>query len=178
MEEGWLWIQNIAQPDTWESIMPKYDTGSNNFTSIVDMSNYGGETNGKVLYNTIREAVLSTGERGEKGNWNGLMILPILSIGLSFLSMFVAQAVEKRKGAAQTSVDHQQQQSNKATMFMMPLMMAYFGFIYTGAFGIYMVCNYAISILSTIALKAPVEKMVAKSLAKTPVDTGKASYMR
>lgn len=178
VEEGWLWIQNIAQPDTWESIMPKYDTGSNNFTSIVDMSNYGGETNGKVLYNAIREAVLSTGERGEKGNWNGLMILPILSIGLSFLSMFVAQAVEKRKGAAQTSVDQQQQKSNKATMFMMPLMMAYFGFIYTGAFGIYMVCNYAISILSTIALKAPVEKMVAKSLAKTPVDTGKASYMR
>ena len=178
VEEGWLWIQNIAQPDTWESIMPKYDSGSNNFTALVDMSNYGGD--GKVLYNTIRDAVLQTGERGEKGNWNGLMILPILSVGLSFLSMFVSQAMEKKKtdASAQTSVEAQQQKSNKMTMLMMPLMMAYFGFIYTGAFGIYMVCNYLISLLSTVALKAPVEKMVERNLAKHPVDNGKASYMR
>ena len=129
VEEGWLWIQNIAQPDTWESIMPKYDSGSNNFTALVDMSNYGGD--GKVLYNTIRDAVLQTGERGEKGTWNGLMILPILSVGLSFLSMFVSQAMEKKKtdASAQTSVEAQQQKSNKMTMLMMPLMMAYFGFI-------------------------------------------------
>ena len=178
VEEGWLWIQNIAQPDTWESIMPKYDSGSNNFTALVDMSNYGGD--GKVLYNTIRDAVLQTGDRGEKGSWNGLMILPILSVGLSFLSMFVSQAMEKKKtdASAQTSVEAQQQKSNKMTMLMMPLMMAYFGFIYTGAFGIYMVCNYLISLLSTVALKAPVEKMVERNLAKHPVDNGKASYMR
>ncbi len=178
VEEGWLWIQNIAQPDTWESIMPKYDEGSNNFTALVDMSNYGGD--GKVLYNTIRDAVLQTGERGDKGNWNGLMILPILSVGLSFLSMFVSQAMEKKKAdpSTQTSVDTQQQKSNKMTMLMMPLMMAYFGFIYTGAFGIYMVCNYLISLLSTVALKAPVEKMVERNLAKHPVDNGKATYMR
>ena len=178
VEEGWLWIQNVAQPDTWESIMPEYDSGSNSFTSLVDMANYGGETNGKALYTTIRNAVLETGDRGEKGKWNGLMILPILSIGLSFLSVVIAQAMEKKKNTAQTSVDEQQQKSNKATMFMMPLMMAYFGFIYTGAFSIYMVCNYTFSILSTIAFKAPVEKMVQKSLAKNPIDTGKASYKR
>ncbi len=177
IEEGWLWIQNIAQPDTWESIMPQYDTGSNSFTSLVDMTNYGGETNGKVLYNTIRNAVLETGSRGEKGNWNGLMILPILSIGLSFLSMFISQAMEK-KGKTQQVTDQQQQATNKTMMIMMPLMMAYFGFIYTGAFAIYMVINYLVSILSTIALRAPVEKMVQKSLAKTPIDSGKASYMR
>ena len=178
VEEGWLWIQNVAQPDTWESIMPKYDSGSNSFTALIDMSNYGGD--GKVLYNTIREAVLSTGDRGEKGNWNGLMILPILSIGLSFLSMFISQAMERKKTdpSKQTSVDTQQQKSNKITMLMMPLMMAYFGFIYTGAFSIYMVCNYLISIISTVALKVPVEKMVERNLAKHPVDNGKASYMR
>ena len=177
VEEGWLWIQNISQPDTWVSIFPEYDTGSNSFTALVDMSNYGGETNGKVLYNTIRNAVLQTGDRGEKGTWNGLMILPILSIGLSFLSMVVSQAMEK-KGKQAQATDQQQQANNKTMMIMMPLMMAYFGFIYTGAFAIYMVTNYLVSILSTIALKAPVDKMVEKSLAKTPVDTGKASYMR
>lgn len=176
-EEGWLWIQNISQPDTWVSIFPEYDSGTNNFTSLVDMSNYGGESNGKALYNTIRSAVLETGDRGEKGTWNGLMILPILSIGLSFLSMFVSQSLEK-KGKQQQSTDQQQQATNKTMMIMMPLMMAYFGFIYTGAFAIYMVINYLVSIISTIALKAPVDKMVQKSLAKSPVDNGKASYMR
>lgn len=180
VEEGWLWIQNVAQPDTWETIFPQYDSGSNSFTSLVDMSDYGGTDNGKALYNTIRNAVLETGERGTKGTWNGLMILPILSVALSFLSMFVSQAME-RKGKtnqAQTSAEQQQQQSNKITMILMPLMMAYFGFIYTGAFSIYMVINYLISILSTVALKAPVDKMVQKNLAKTQVDSGKASYMR
>lgn len=181
LEEGWLWIQNIAQPDTWETIFPQYNEGNNSFTALVDMSNYG-ESNGEVLYNTIRNAVLQTGGYGKDGTWNGLMILPILSVGLSFLSMFVSQAMDKsgKKGPTQqqTSTEQQQQQSNKATMIMMPLMMAYFGFIYTGAFGIYMVVNYLISILSTIALKAPVEKMVEKNLAKFQVDSGKASYMR
>lgn len=179
VEEGWLWIQNVAQPDTWETIFPQYDSGSNSFTSLVDMSDYGGTDNGKALYNTIRNAVLETGDRGENGKWNGLMILPILSVALSFLSMFVSQAVE-RKGKKHdlTSTEQQQQQSNKITMILMPLMMAYFGFIYTGAFSIYMVINYLISILSTVALKAPVDKMVQKNLAKTQVDSGKASYMR
>lgn len=179
VEEGWLWIQNVAQPDTWETIFPQYDSGSNSFTSLVDMSDYGGTDNGKALYNTIRNAVLETGDRGENGKWNGLMILPILSVALSFLSMFVSQAVERKgKKHELTSTEQQQQQSNKITMILMPLMMAYFGFIYTGAFSIYMVINYLISILSTVALKAPVDKMVQKNLAKTQVDSGKASYMR
>lgn len=178
VEEGWLWIQNVAQPDTWETIFPQYDSGSNSFTSLVDMSNYGDSDNGKALYNTIREAVLETGDRAN-GKWNGLMILPILSVALSFLSMFVSQAMERKgKKHELTSTEQQQQQSNKITMILMPLMMAYFGFIYTGAFSIYMVINYLISILSTVALKAPVDKMVQKNLAKTQVDSGKASYMR
>ncbi len=178
LEEGWLWIQNIAQPDTWESVMPQFDKGSNQFSSIVDMSGYGGGDDGKTLYNKLRDAVLTTGDRGESGKWNGLMILPILSIALSFLSMFISQAMEKKNRGEVTAQDQQQAKSNKMMMIMMPLMMAYFGFIYTGAFAIYMVCNYLFSIISTIALRAPVEKMVQKSLAKHPVDNGKASYMR
>ena len=90
----------------------------------------------------------------------------------------MADEKKKTDPSTQTSVESQQQKSNKMTMLMMPLMMAYFGFIYTGAFGIYMVCNYLISLLSTVALKAPVEKMVERNLAKHPVDNGKASYMR
>ena len=63
---------------------------------------------------------------------------------------------------------------------MMPLMMAIFGFMYTGAFAIYMVVNYTLSILSTVALRKPVEKIVDRSFAKEEAKnkSGKASYMR
>lgn len=179
--ESWLWLQNVWQPDTWASIMPKYDDSSNGFSSTVDMSAFGGD-NGRGHYDAIRNAVLETGVRGDQGKWNGLMILPILSIVLSFLSMFVSQKMDKRtkKGEKPVEENSQQAASNKMMMILMPLMMAVFGFMYTGAFAIYMVCSYALSLLSTVALSVPVEKLVQKSLNKTEQEekSNKASYMR
>lgn len=185
IRESWLWIQNVGQPDTWQPIMPSFnDSGdSNSFATIVNKDSFSG---GKELYNTIRNAVLQTGGYGANGSWNGLLILPILSIALSFLSMFISQKIENRnrKGDDTPQVDSetmkQQQMTNKSMMIIMPLMMAYFGFLYTGAFAIYMVCNYTISILSTVALRTPVEKVVIKSLEKQEQkdNSGKASYMR
>jgi len=66
-------------------------------------------------------------------------------------------------------------------MIMMPVMMAVFGFMYTGAFAIYMVVNYSLSILSTVALRVPVEKAVQKSIlksAKKGDGSQKANYER
>lgn len=184
-KESWLWIQNVGQPDTWQPIMPSYnDAGdSNSIATIVNTDTFSG---GKELYNTIRNAVLATGGYGDNGSWNGLLILPVLSIALSFLSMFISQKMESRnrKGdetpVADSQTAQQQAMTNKTMMIIMPLMMAYFGFLYTGAFAIYMVCNYAISILSTVALRVPVEKAVTKSLdkAEQKENGGKASYMR
>ncbi|MCM1194316.1 MAG: membrane protein insertase YidC [Corallococcus sp.] len=180
IRESWLWIQNVWQPDTWDSIMPEYDSGANSFTASIDMSGYPADM-GKSTYNTIRQAILESGVRGDAGKWNGLMILPILSIGLSFLSMFISQLMEKKNKNGEAIQQNQQQQAtNKTMMILMPLMMAYFGFIYTGAFAIYMVVNYLISILSTVALRWPVEKLVEKNIAKGDKDgkSSKASYMR
>ncbi len=160
--ESWLWIQNVWQPDTWSTIMSDYDK----FSASVGMTDLNPELN-KALYNDVRSAVLETGTRGSSGNWNGLMILPILSIGLSFLSLWISQRMERKNRNGQTApVNDQQAASNKMMMILMPLMMAVFGFMYTGAFAIYMVVNYSLSILSTIALRAPVEKAVQKSLEK------------
>lgn len=179
--ESWLWIQNVWQPDTWASIMPGYTDRTNGFSGSVDMSEFGVD-NGQSHYDMIREAVLKTGARGDNGGWNGLMILPIMSVGLSFLSIFLSQLMEKKskKDDNQTQATTQQAASNKFMMILMPLMMAFFGFMYTGAFAIYMVVNYAMSIISTVALQRPVEKMVEKSLAKMDEadKNGRASYMR
>ena len=158
--------------------MPAYNDSSNGFGAVVDMSEFGVD-NGVSHYEMIRSAVLETGKRGDEGKWNGLMILPILSIGLSFLSMFISQQMDKKTRKGETQQDAQQKATNTTMMIMMPLMMAFFGFMYTGAFAIYMVANYTLSILTTVALRLPIEKIVQKSLAKSGnSDNGKASYMR
>lgn len=173
IKESFLWIDSVWQPDTWTSIMPDYA----DFTSSVTLSGTAPES----TYNLIREQVLTTASRSDTGTWNGLMILPLCSVGLSFLSIFVSQKTEKKKGQPDAAAANPQQaMSQKSMMIMMPLMMAFFGFMYTGAFAIYMVCNYTISILSTIALKKPIDKAVERAIAKVE-DTksaSKANYMR
>ena len=181
--EKWLWIQNVWQPDTWATIMQPYEGNAfagNGFSSAVNMKNYLSDE-GRYTYDTIREAVLQTGGYGENGSWNGLMILPVLSVGLSFLSMFISQRLERknRKGEV-VEQNAQQKTTSMMMMIMMPLMMAYFGFIYTGAFAIYMVVNYTLSIITTIAMRYPVEKFVNKRLDKEEKKnkSSKATYLR
>ncbi len=183
-KESWLWIKNVWQPDTWETVMPAYNKGANAFSTSINMTNFP-DGNGEATYNLIRSAILEVDGYGANGTWNGLMILPILSIGLSFLSMWLSQFMEKRSRKGEQPVENtaqnaQQQATNKMMMILMPLMMAVLGFMYTGAFAIYMVCNYTLSIISTVAMRLPVEKMVEKSLAKSEKkeNNGKASYMR
>ncbi len=180
-KESWLWIKNVWQPDTWAPVMPDYDKGSNNFSSIISMENYPDDDKGRTVYNTIRNAILEVDGYGNNGSWNGLMILPVLSVALSFLSMWISQRMEKRnRKGEQQPLNQQQQMTNRMMMIMMPAMMAVFGFMYTGAFAIYMVFNYTLSIISTIALRLPVEKIVEKSIAKKDEkeNKSKASYMR
>ena len=180
--ESWLWIQNVWQPDTWATIMQPFSGGSfggGGFSqSGINLKGYGGI---EPTYNLIRNAVLETGGYGNNGSWNGLMILPFMSIALSFLSTFISQRIERknRKGEA-VQQNQQQAATNRTMMIMMPLMMAWFGFIYTGAFAIYMVVNYMFSILTTLALRIPVEKAVLKALDKDEKKnkSTKASYMR
>ncbi len=172
IKESFLWIESVWQPDTWTAIMPNYAS----FTKTVTLSGTAPE----ATYNLIREQVLTTSSRNSSGAWNGLMILPVCSVALSFLSIFVSQKLEKKKGQPDVSANPQQAMSQKSMMIMTPLMMAFFGFMYTGAFAIYMVCNYTISILSTIALKKPIDNAVNRALAKVEEtkSSGKASYMR
>lgn len=178
--ESWLWIQNVWQPDTWVEIMPKYDDSANGIKNQINLGSYPDSSKGINTYNIIQKAVLETGTRGTSGKWNGLMILPFMSIGLSFLSMYISQLLERKNRKGQVVQNQQQAATNKTMMIIMPLMMAVFGFMYTGAFAIYMVVNYTMSILTMVALRTPVEKIVEKKLGKEEEknNSSKASYMR
>ena len=179
--EKWLWIQNVWQPDTWADVMQPYSGkqfDGNGFSDTVKIDNLAG---GENIYNDIRKAAIQDSGYGKDGSWNGLMILPFLSIGLSFLSIFISQRMERKNRKGEVVAQNQQQKTtNMMMMIMMPLMMAYFGFIYTGAFAIYMVVNYTLSIITTVSLRRPIEKFVAKRLSKEEEKkkSGKATYLR
>ena len=180
--ESWLWIKNVWQPDTWAEIMQPFSGGQfegGGFSAAVEMKNFpdGGED----IYNKLRNAVMDGNGYDGKGGWNGLMILPFASIGLSFLSMFISQRMERKNRKGEVVEQNQQQKvTNRTMMIIMPLMMAWFGFIYTGAFAIYMVVNYTLSIISTVALRVPVEKLVLRRINKEEAknNTVKAKYKR
>ena len=97
--ESWLWIHNVWQPDTWATVMQPYDGKTFDggaFSSSVSMTELFNEQEAKDLYNDLRNVVLEGSGYSGNGSWNGLMILPIMSIGLSFLSMFISQRLERK----------------------------------------------------------------------------------
>ena len=178
-QDSWLWIHNISQPDTWAKVMPEFSSGENNFATYVNTEAFASA---EKTYNIIRSAVMEMDDisYGKNGSWNGLMILPLMSVALSFLSMWISQRMERKTRSGEVVQNQQQAAQRKTMMIMMPLMMAWFGFMYTGSFAIYMVVNYFLSIFSTIGLRAPVEKMVERKLAQEEAASAptKASYMR
>lgn len=178
-QDSWLWIHNISQPDTWAKVMPEFSSGENNFATYVNTEAFASA---EKTYNIIRSAVMEMDDisYGKNGSWNGLMILPLMSVALSFLSMWISQRMERKTRSGEVVQNQQQAAQSKTMMIMMPLMMAWFGFMYTGSFAIYMVVNYFLSIFSTIGLRAPVEKMVERKLAQEEAASAptKASYMR
>lgn len=79
---SFLWIKNIFVSDNWAQAVPDFAT----------VTGQKGMATSKLTgitideYNDVMADVLGTGGYGKDGKWNGLLILPILSIALSFLS--------------------------------------------------------------------------------------------
>ncbi len=87
---------------------------------------------------------------------NGYFILVILTAGISLLTQFVMGKSQKAQMELQT-VDGQGAQTQKIMMWMMPIMMAVFAFMYTAAFSIYIVLSSLISMLSTFGINKIVD---------------------
>ncbi len=156
---SWLWIHNIFVPDNWDSAVP-------NFATVTGQSGFAtSKLTGITIdeYNQVMGKVLNTGGYDQsKGTWNGLLILPIMSIVLSFLSTKMTtitqngkKTKEERKAeklaqrAAMAKGDKQagQQQSMKMMTYMMPLLMGVFAIFYSGAFALYMFTSSLVAIL-------------------------------
>lgn len=135
---GWIYVKsadkylinNIFVQDGWKTPVPDYTaiTGQSGFATARVVGFTADE------YNTIMAKVLGTGGWGKNGKWNGLLLLPILSIAVSFLSQKLTQLAQGTPPPAQG----QSQGSMKMMQYMMPILMGVFALLYSGAFTIYM----------------------------------------
>ncbi len=172
---SFLWIKNIFVPDSWEEAVPDFATITGQ--SGMATSKLTGFTIDE--YNDVMGMVLGTGGYGKDGKWNGLLILPILSVVLQFVSTkmaAIAQGEKKKKktkeekraeklAAQQNKSTNPQAQSMKSMQYMMPIMMGVFGLFYSGAFALYMFVSSATAIIFQLAFNI-IGKLVDRSKEK------------
>lgn len=133
----WLWIHNIFVGDNWSKAVPDFATvtGQKGWAT----SRLTGIT--KDEYERVMAKVLdnkAAGGYGKNGTWNGLLILPVLSIVLSFLSTKLVNGKQGQPPVPKDKSAAAQGNSMKMMQWIMPIMMGVFGLLYSGAFALYM----------------------------------------
>jgi membrane protein insertase Oxa1/YidC/SpoIIIJ len=97
----------------------------------------------------------------EKTAPNGFFILVVLTAGISFVMQIVTAKSQKAQMELQT-VDGQGAQTQKVMKWMMPVMMAFFAFMYTAAFSIYIVISNVLSIGTMFGINYVVDRRFKK----------------
>lgn len=162
---SFLWIKNIFVSDNWAQAVPDFAT----------VTGQKGMATSKLTgitideYNDVMADVLGTGGYGKNGKWNGLLILPILSIALSFLSTKLLSGSQAQPPAPPQDAQGEgaekaqsQQQTMKMMQYVMPIMMGVFALFYSGAFALYMFTSSLCAILFQLTFNL-IAKLVDKS---------------
>lgn len=162
---SFLWIKNIFVSDNWAQAVPDFAT----------VTGQKGMATSKLTgitideYNDVMADVLGTGGYGKDGKWNGLLILPILSIALSFISTKLLSGSQAQPPAPPQDAQVEgaekaksQQQTMKMMQYVMPIMMGVFALFYSGAFALYMFTSSLCAILFQLTFNL-IAKLVDKS---------------
>lgn len=153
-DKKFLWVKNIWVTDSptkhpietdWVTFKKTYE--------YKDPYNLGAEDYASLI------AKLDV----EKTQPNGYLILVALTILTSVLTQWITSKSQKAQMELQT-VDGQGAKTNKMMMWMMPIMMAIFAFIYTAAFSLYIVLSSVLSVLTTLLINFIVEKKYKKQV--------------
>lgn len=156
-----LWVKNIWVTDSpmkhpvessWDAFKKTHAYNDNDIES-----GKGGYTK------------LIAGLSDEVAAPNGYFILVALTALSSLLMQFVMGKSQKAQMELQT-VDGQGAQTQKIMMWMMPIMMAVFAFMYTAAFSIYIILSSIISLLTTLLINLIADKKFKKTAASTETD--------
>ena len=159
--DSFIWIRDIWSPDTpWSSSIAE---DGNDFISRIgtyatDASRSGVEEEEleKMVssYDTVMKLVLEEGDTGV----NGYLVLPVLAVGLNIVSQVISRRQQKKSG--QDAQLGQNKGCMTAMVIVMPLLMAYFAFIYCAAFTLYMVVNSTMSLLINLVTSAITRRIV------------------
>lgn len=160
-EETFLWIQNIWQTDS-AMAHPVYS----DYKSFNAKYNLSGYTSDEQQYTNL------TAKLGaEKNKPNGYFILIALTIGTSLLMQWISTKSNKAQMELQ-NVDGTGMQTQKMMMWMMPIMMAFFAFMYTAAFSLYIIMSSLTSAGTTVLINKIVDIQLKRE--KKKKDTEKS----
>lgn len=188
--QGFLWIKSLWRSDNWQKVMPENLTaftgalsGNSNIDGLTTEKIYGdiykAFENPEICYNMNDPTQAQKCEEVKKqlgygsGMWNGLLILPILALGLSFLTTKMGNKMQGNVGTGAQAENAKSQQ--KTMMFIMPIMMCVFSLFYSAAFALYMVASNIFNIIFNLVETPIINKIVSKQ--KSVVKT-EASYRR
>lgn len=145
-----LWVKNIWVKDSATSHpVSDYNT----------FKNEQGYDVGADNYNHLTAKLIE-----EKSAPNGYYILCVISAGISLLMQLVMSKSQKAQAELQ-SVDGTGAMSQKMMMWMMPIMMAIFSFMYTASFSIYIIISSIFSILTTLLINYIIDTKYKKQKA-------------
>ena len=156
-KSGFLWVKNIWVPDT------SFRHPLESFSRIKDSLGKNFQDDYYVLTGSMKN---------EKKEANGFYILVVISIGIMFLSQWVAgkeQQSQIELGSVEGK-DSTMGQTQKYMKIIMPLMFGVFAFIYTSAFSVYMIVSSLFTTVSTLIITKIVTKIFEKKVLKEELE--------
>lgn len=164
----WLWVDNVFVGDSWADTVPTLETyvgtGLGKLNSSLENTNLRirAKYNNNV-YNALLGPAMNEYNKTKTfdiKNWNGYLILPILSIALSIISTLLMRGSQpeqpKQYDANGKAIDTQK--SMKIMTWMMPVMIGVFSLFYSAAFTIYMFFNSLITVTINLIYNAVTKK--------------------
>ncbi|MDR2202252.1 MAG: YidC/Oxa1 family membrane protein insertase [Clostridiales bacterium] len=147
-----LWIKNVWSPDVpWRKPILEYSKFIANLGKYAKDPEKSGLTQPE-LQNIISSEMYNdvTGKLGNdpKNKTNGLLLLPVLSVALSFFSQYVMQKQQKKSGMQNDSMGG----NMKMMLFMMPLVMGFCALSYTSVFTLYIIINSLATVVFNFAM--------------------------
>ncbi len=143
-----LWVKNI-----WVTDSPLKQPVNGDYKTFIN-ENSGADF---IKNDTDYKELIKKLEPEATTEPNGFFIMVILTAGVSLLSQLVTAKSQKAQMELQT-VDGQGAQTQKMMMWIMPIMMAVFAFMYTTAFSIYIVLSSLLSMGSTFIINFFVDR--------------------
>lgn len=128
-EYSFLWVSNIWEADSpFKSSVLSFES----YKNVVGKGNVSEHE--EIVYNAFMTQISENYNRT-----NGYFILAIISIGISYLSLYLSNGKQNKKNP-------QQGQSNKFMMIIFPLIMGIFAIFYNSVFAFYLVVSQAINV--------------------------------